>query len=385
MSSDLEASVRATLVAAAPDDTHTERGWEDLLARVDGPAVAGPAARTGRRSRRAVLAIAAAIAVLAGIAAVLVADRDGGSPDGVVTTTPSTPPGPSPAPTPASTGWYIPHDLDGWVLESVGIVPGGAVSSPVSRCPCTTIVWQPAGGGGRASQVLVWISGVGEASMDDAVASLGGTDLGTVEIGGEPIGRMVGESATLFVAWERGDRRFVVQSAGLSAAEIRRAARSVDLDLESPPLEGLVHVATSELPGYRSYHDVHLTLRHQDSDWRVTYVLSPPGMGLSLSRFPERMTRDLAGRPFTVVGGSVDTPTWSWSGQLDGADVWASEGAGFGGADAMVEAVEAVLSALRPATAGEWAAFLDTATGEVDDDPSLEVGSIGDLAEPVED
>jgi hypothetical protein len=369
-----EQTLRRTLEAVAPVDTQLEADFADLMARLSGSPTQAPVhlAHDGRRPSRMAL-VAAAAALVIGVAAVAVATARDRSGTNLATVPPAAP----------ATGWYVPRGLgDDWILESVDS-DFRDVEADGPSCPCRTRVW--VGPAGETSVVAYDMGGDRGMAADQVFDP-------DEPVRDEPLG--TGVTATVggylrgdAALWLQGGRRWFVSGVGVSNDEILKAARALasDPDAKAAPLEGFDLMATSETPGgLRSYHAVHVVLRNKKTGNRVAYVLAPPGRGedpvnvLVPHRVP--VNPELPWGLAYPADPEIDTGTDAtrFLAHWPGADVNANGDASFGEPTppGTEREVRAVLGSLRSASAAEWDAFLQTATGEVDQDPALDVPSL---------
>lgn len=369
-----ETTLRRTLEAVAPVDTEVDAEFADLMARLSGSQVEAPTPlpRPARRPRRFALAAAAALLVVAAAVAVT-ATRDRS--DTKITTVP---------PAADATGWYVPGGLgDEWALESVSS-DFRDVEADGPSCPCRTRVW--VGPDGDTSVVAIDMGGDSGIAADQVFDP----DEPVQEV---PLAR--GITATIgsylrgdAALWLQDGRRWFVFGVGVSNDEIREAAQALmySTAAASPtPLEGFDLMTTSETPGgLRSYHAVQVVVRNSRSGHRVSYVLTPPGRGEDPVNVlvPHRTAVNADLPPVLAYSADPEVETGSdatrFLAHWPGADLNANGDASFGEpADPGNEGeVRAVLGSLRAASASEWAAFLQTATGVVDADPPLDVASL---------
>lgn len=372
-----ERTLRDALHAAAPTETHVDRGLADLLDRLDGPGVA-PAvlARRAPRTDRRVLAAAAVVAVLAVAAAVLALTRSGDHPSRLVTT----PPGDT------ATGWYVPHGLpDDWQLESITTDLRDA-ENPDAPCPCRLWLWVDR----AAGRSLMAIRSTG--SFDTAAAVADGNQGGLedsrateVDLGGGITGVHLRAQSGSSVRWGADGHSWVVQGIDLKGDDLVAAARQVVATAAAPrPPDGGYELLdqTAVAGGIDSYQDVHVILRNRATKARVAYTLSPEGRADPFG-FIGLLPRQVAlatGLPRGLeVGEGTDL---AFLARWPGADVASNSDSAFGAdpGPASPADVREVLRSLRPATAEEWAAFSRTATGEVD--PKVRAATLFDLAKP---
>lgn len=345
---------------------------------------AGPGGRAGRmdghRRRRLALAAACIVAVAAvGVGAV--ARRDDDRPEQITAT-----------PTPAeATGWYVPVGLpDGWVLDSVGTDFADAAEGPAgARCPCTKQVWTAAG------EVLFHSSFAGEIENKSYGGGIEQVSLGSGVLGLKSAGS---------IQWEQAGRVHVLapyrtapvglEPGGLTSAErdrVNLAARQlVAQDGSSEPRLGGYELAESgTIPGgVRAYRTVVVTLRNTGTGRLASYGLSPRGFDVGdvfLIGAPETVNLPGQERPidrFAVNPDAApgDADQFLYVGRWSGADVIVGRYLEPAPTNPMYDDdLRVVGGALRPATADQWAAFLDTATDPASVDQRARANSLADL------
>lgn len=387
-----EAQVRATLAAAAPDDTQVGPGLADLHARLAAGATADapPRLDPGRRTRR-ILAVAAIVALLVGLGAVLVNRSSDG--DQVHS-------GPA---VPEATGWYIPEGLSAdWRLRNV-IDDRQDVEAGGGRCPCHRSVWTdesaPVRFEGDASRAAVRIVQTrtdapdasdlfSEVPKDDLIPGIDLGDGATATGAAGNADPASGLRRDPFVAWQRDGVRTVVSGTGLSTRRVIDAAHGVVDRPGGPPLEGFELVDDVDVPeDLASYTAVRVVLENTDTGALVAYELVPPGFdALDPSAVPTVV--DLPGAPgpvlraaSTLVSGGRD-PALAYLGRWPGASVTMDPSAVSRGGPGPVsdDDVREVLGSLRPATAAEWAVFVDgAALPEESASDRVRVASLHDL------
>lgn len=381
MTDPFDDDLRAVLRAAAPDDTHTDRGWTDLTGRLDADATPLLDTRPPRRARALLVAAVAVVAV--GLVALVVArgeepERTITGPGPTTTTTTS-------VPEEAGTGWWIPVGLDGWELESVGsdfkdIEPPASIGT----CPCTSETW--VGEPGTARRIAVTSAVVGDEPEPDDPEDLLDAGLAPGAVAPGIDGYLGAESATSYARWDVAGVRSYVSGSNLPWEEFVDAVEHLAIGAEGPPFADAVSLGRRDVGDLRSFQDVHVTLRNVESGRRVAYVLSPPDLALDLGSLLAVGILE-SGRvginDLVMVRGEGYGPgDRAWT--IRGSGVWIDGTAGFGAADGTEDDVLAVLGSLAPASAEEWAAFLATATGTVDEDPPLAVATIDDLSQPAD-
>lgn len=382
MTDPFDDDLRAMLRAAAPDDTHVDDGWADLTGRLDGAVTPTLDPRPPRRARALLVAAVAVVAV--GLVALVVARGDepertisGPGPTTSTTTTA--------VPVEAGTGWWIPVGLDGWELETVGS-DFKDIEPPASEgaCPCTSETW--VGESGTFRRIAASSAVVGGDPEPDDLEDLRDAGLVPAEVAPGIDGYLGAESATSYARWDLDGVRTYVSGSNLAQEEFVDAVEHLATGADGPPFADAISLGPREIGDLRSFQDVHVTLRNVESGRRVAYVLSPPPFALDLTAFlATRQIEDAQAGPNelrTIRGEGLGPGDRVWT--IIDSGVWIDETAGFGAADGTEDDVVAVLGALVPATADEWSAFLATATGEVDEDPPLDVASIDDLTQPAD-
>lgn len=400
--SSLEARLRATLGAAAPADTHVDGGLADLRGRLDGTVV--PLARARRpRSSRLLLAAAAVVAVAA-IGATAVAFVGRGDDETNVTTDDGTTTVPAPTTPGPPADWYVPVGLpEGWTLERVS-TDFRDVEGYGGSCPCLRRAWVAPDGVAEVSLTSVPQDGpLGDVTplvADAAPVDLGGGiegRAGTAPTFGLPVDDL---APALVVIWVEGGSRWYLRAHDLTSDEVLAAARRLAAEPTDLPADGWDVVVDSTVPaGVGSFDSVDIGLRGP-SGVVVGYQLYPPGFSDPFVGVvgPERLQLE----------GQIE-PLWRYDFPADGeqaseripaqtvlAGEWAGADVVLGASSQGGEAVSTdtpalddllVLAAsLRPATAAEWAAFLDTAEpspGESGVSSGVpRTGAVADLTRP---
>lgn len=399
--SSLEARLRATLATAAPADTHLDAGLADLRGRLDGSVV--PLARARRpRSSRLLLVAAAVVAVAAiGAGVVLVGGDD--APTNVTTDDGTTTVGGPDAPGPPA-DWYVPVGLpDGWTLDSVS-TDYRDVEGYGGTCPCLRRAWVAPDGVAEVSLTSVPQAGplgdVGSLVGDAAPVDLGGGiegQAGTAPTFGLPVDDI---APALVVIWVDDGSRWYLRAHDLTSDEVLAAAQRLAAEPTDVPADGWDVVVDSTVPaGVGSFDSVEVGLRGP-SGVVVGYQLFPPGYSdpfvgvvgperLQLEGQVERLWRYDFPAYGTLPSEQVPAQT-VLAGEWTGADVVL--GASSQGGEAVSTDTPAfddllvLAAALRPATAAEWSAFLDTAPdGEEHVGADVpRTGSVADLTRPDE-
>ena len=375
-----EAHLRRALDAAAPADTQVDAGLADLRLRVDRGAAPAPIGLDERRHRRTAtrwLAIAAAIVLVLGVAAVALRSGDRGS--HVIAENPPR----------SATGWYIPKGLSGdWKLRSVQVDPmdtGGVVPT----CPCLVRLWID--DASRSSIGLDQFVPTSSGLTDLLPTVAAGHRIAEVDLGGGITGtggtHVPPPDDDSFVVWQHDGRASVVTGNGLTADQLITAARAVvgSRHSDEAPLPGYHLVERQDVPNaLRTFHVLHLTLKNARTGALVTYALSPPYFDpVGMRKVPTVV--NLPGTPgplLRVEDGSNAHPSSAYLGAWTGGSVYTGHDADLGGprSTGTDADVRTVLGSMRPATAAEWATFLDTATEPVPDKRTLAAPSLMDLA-----
>ena len=370
---DLEGRLRTTLQAAAPTDTHIEAGLADLRGRLDGTVVPLAARRRPGASR---LLLAAAILAVTAIGAVAVLGGDGPA---TVTTDDGTTTVPGPAAPPPPADWYVPVDLPaGWTLDSVS-TDLRDVEGRGGPCPCTQRAWVAPDGVAEVSLTSVPHEGaLGDVTplvADAAPVDLGGGiegRFGTAPAFGLPVDEL---APALVVIWVDGGLRWYLRAHDLTSDQVLAAAQRLAAEPTGTPADGWAVEVDSTVPaGIGSYDSVDIGFR-TPSGARVGYQLFPPGYGepyagvvgpqpLQLEGQVEPLWRYDLPAYGSLPSEQVPAQTVLW-GQWAGADVVL--GSSSQGAEAVstespaLDELLVLAAALRPASAAEWSALLDTA------------------------
>lgn len=366
--------LRRTLHAAADTPFDVDAGLRDLDARLDGDTVIALRRSHSASRRPRLLAVAAAVLLVMGVAAaVLVAGTDRGGDDNDVTVVP--PP----------TGWYVPAQLpDGWSLRSV-TTDYRDVADDVTGCPCVMRRWLELDGPLVIDEMALEVF---EPDADFVQA----TGLTSIELGALGMG-----SIWQIADDERGygfaspDRDHVAVVGGVSREEAIEIAAAVFEDTVEPDgfdgaAFGLTGPAEATVDGdARSYQAVSILFDAPDGP--IGYTMFPAGLGdvrgwlqgdaaFSATSGPVRTwPGDGSGNPLLL------TATWP------GADLVIGDAGPDGTPTAGPDTerkLRTIVDSLEPATADEWAAFVDSATEPVDPTERAEVvvGSIDMLVEP---
>jgi len=188
------------------------------------------------------------------------------------------------------------------------------------------------------------------------------------------------ESATV-LTWAVDGTTSSLTARGLSRDQAVDAARILVEDPTSTPpsLVDLTLRSSQTVPaGTRAYRSVLVTLVHPASGHHVEYGLLPPGFdggtGLLLAGGAWTTVRldgqDLPLERFEIaLADGAAPPETLYLGRWPGADVFVGRYVEPAASEALVDGdLQLLAASLRPATAEEWAAFLDTATGPVEED-----------------
>lgn len=356
------------VLAPVVDTQPVPDGWREIAERVgstDATVVHLEPSRPDRatRSRRGrQLLVAAAVLAVIGMVAAFVLTR--GSDDDARTVVAV------PGPDDDATGWYVPTDLpEGWRLAEVQ-TDWRDVEGFVGSCPCTLTSWQQADRP-AAAQVVTVTADAGE--DDDPVADPRSDDV-PVDLGDGVTGVLRGGT---HVVWVGGGRSMTVAS-DRDDAELVDLATAVRADPRALAATGYTAVDTVEIPASaRAFHAVTVVLTHPADGRTLRYEVTPHGyddVWLYARILGSRPVPDLP-RPVEEVVldprfTEVDDPAAAamFVGWWPGADLVTGGDSGVGTDQATRDEVLALLRSLRPATAEEWSAFLDTATGTVEDD-----------------
>lgn len=368
-----EQTLRRTLEAVASVDTEVDAEFADLMARLSGSPMQAPTplSHVSGRPRRLAL-VAAAAALIIGVVAVAVASTRDRSDTNLATVPPAAP----------ATGWYVPEGLGSdWTLESVSS-DFRDVEANGPSCPCRTRVW--VGPEGETSVVALDMGGETELAADQVFDP-------SEPVREEPLAAGITASVGGYLRgdaalWLQDGRRWLMFGVGASNDEVLDAARAVAANPDDDtPLDGFDLMTTSETPGgLTSYHAIQVVLFNKQTRNRVAYVLTPPGRGEDPANVlvPHHVAANpdlpwvlaYPADPEVETGADATRFLAHWP----GADVNANGDGSFGepSPPGNEGEVRAVLGSLRPASAAEWDAFLQTATGDVDGDPALDVSSL---------
>jgi hypothetical protein len=363
------------IVARTADDR-----WEELA---DGASLPGPAplasGSTPPRGRRA-LAVAAAIAVVLGAVAVARPWSGGdGEPAEVI------------AAEPPPTGWYVPMGLpEGWALEYAEAHAGGPA------CERRGFQWtDPAG----EVSVGLAFDACGEVlspddlptaedlGIDDPARAPSMPQVAEVDLGGGIVGvgtaidgELRSRSASPLapdqrsIAWEADGGTWTLRTLGLGEPALLDAARALVPDPDDAEARvGELIGADIELverwtaPARERTPQVQLGLVAPDGR-QMGLHLYTPGTGDRPAGDSFVVPEVIAGQPLEVW--RFDDIGWAgrFGGAWPGADVtiyrWAADPADWIDDDSL----RTFIASLRPASAEQWRAFLDTATGTVPDE-----------------
>ena len=358
-------------VAPVVDAQPVLDGWREIAERVSSgdptvvhlePAGADRPGRATRSRRGRQLLAAAAVLAVIGLVAAFVLTR--GSDDDAQTVVAV------PGPDDDATGWYVPADLpEGWRLAEVQTDwrdGGGFVGS----CPCTATAWRDAAD--PEAPGVVTITAVADEDDDparhprsaDVPADLGDGVAGVLRGGTHVVWVDRGRSTT--VASDRDDDELV------------DLATAVRADSRALATAGLTVIDTVAIPASaRAFHVVTVVLEHPADGGRLRYDLTPHGFDEMWTYARVLGSRPVPDMPLPVeevnpdprfaAGGdqasrSVFVAWWPGADLITGTDV------GYDADQVTRNETLALLRSLRPATAEEWSAFLDTATGPVEDD-----------------
>lgn len=360
------------IVGRAADDR-----WEALAADVAHPAPAPlTAAVPPRRGRRALVAVAAAAVVLgaAAVASPWLADDD--EPAQVI------------AAEPEPTGWYVPVGLpDGWALEHAEAYPGRA------SCEQRGFQWtDPAGevsiglsfdacGELPSNEDLPTFEDLG---IDDPALAPSLPQVEEVDLGGGVVGAGIAIDGELrsrsasplapdqrSIAWEADGGTWSLRTLGLDEPALLETARALvpDPDDAEAQIEELIGggidlVERWSAPARERTPEVQLGLVAPDGR-QLGLHLYTPGTGDRPAGDSFVVPEAIAGQPLEVW--RYDDIGWAgrFGGAWPGADVtiyrWAADPADWIDDDSL----RTFIASLRPASAEQWRAFLDTATGTI--------------------
>jgi len=366
--------LRRTLAAAAPAETDTEAGLDDLRRRLGGATVVPLAReRSPRVGHKAPMLAAAAVflLVVAAVVAVVVSRRGEDSQRVSGTEGPST-------------GWYVPTRLpDGWRVDSI-TSDFRDVEGFGGTCPCSLIAWAPP----RRSQLLTLATAKAAGPTSEGLfatsrtVELGRGVSGEVGLVGVDIGG---------VRWRRAGRVRVMFGVGLDEAALLGAARRVVAHEASTaaPIDGFSRIDSATNPGgVRSFQAVTVKLVRPSSRHTVSYTVVPSGFGNSGFGFLRRAS--VPGQPQSLLSlrhrADEGVPEAKiYLGRWVGADVEitnACDACGASGSPASDRELRKIIAALRPADAASWASFVRSAGAK--GDRTVAVGSIDDLTKPGE-
>lgn len=352
----------------------TAPALDAIWARRDAGPDEAPTSRRRRPPAAGLVALAAAAAIL--VAFLVVRDRDDPPPKRIASTLPD------------PTGWYVPQGLPaGWTLDTV---EANASSTPTCESegaawtdvdatrtvgltrwacgelpanplfPSSSGVPEPIDGGPRVVDVDLGggITGVAYALGDDLVASTPSPFA--------PVDRMI--------VWPAdGGGTWTLRSIGVDEEPFLDAARA----LASDPSAGAPEVGTAigaeveevdrwDTPGGDRTTEVQLAISSPTGQ-DVNLILASPGGGTHPEGSSIAIAEEVPGQPNPVW--RFDDPSWAvrFGGAWPGADLsivriaqnpadWIDD-----------DQLRTLLASLRPASAAEWRAYLDTATGPVDE------------------
>ena len=173
------------------------------------------------------------------------------------------------------------------------------------------------------------------------------------------------------IAWERGGGVWTLRTTGVDERRFLDAARTAAADPAA--LDGLIDqllgvdvelVERWTAPARARTAEVELDLTSPDHH-RIGLILTLPGHGFHVAGDSFVVPEHLAGQPLPVH--RYEDIGWAgrFGGAWPGADVtvyrWAQDASAWIDDDQL----RTFVASLRPATAGEWRAYLDTATGTV--------------------
>jgi hypothetical protein len=374
--------LRRTLRVAPVATLEIDDGLADLRARTQGrgatPLPAPPPTSSGT-DRGRLLAVAAVLVLVAGVASALVLTR-GGDDDR-----------PAVRIEPPATGWYIPHQLPkGWELASVDS-DFMDVEGFGGRCPCVQSTWVHPDGrriavyrSASSAKVFRWTADASDGPPEEVtlVGSVKAQVFSPIE------GRVV-------VGWVQDRRRTMVTGQGTGRADALLAARRIargEVGNDDSPLRGYHLLDRATAPdGVRAYESITVTLRNRRAGATLGYTLTPNGFGASVtsSVLGDLRAVHVPGQPRPLLQSSHITAYGdegsgvAYSGRWPGADVFIGDDGDSLHMNGRVtdREVRAVISALRPASADEWARFLRRVP-QVDHSPNLAVSSIDALNKP---
>ena len=334
--------------------------WPGIEGRLLGDVPPLRSATTATRTRW--IAVAAAIAILAAVTAALVATAHDDNRSVVADL-------PDPA-----TGLYIPRSLpDGWRVRAAW------VTNTPSRCPTDTRTWEMVRTGSVVPRITVAYRSCGldeQPPAGDPAPALG------PDVEDASITAMGTNPDAWLVRWD-DDGAWTLRSEGFSESQVIEAARSLVADPVAAPLDGLKAASAGGLPPSPTGPTVTVSLVSPEGA-RVSYRLNEPGEGPVPGPFQEVEPTSIDGQALPVA---VTRLRWepeqaerladccvrstSYTGSWPGAELTVPRGepvvddASAPGETTDPEAYDALLvdliGHLRPATAGEWHAFLGTA------------------------
>jgi len=207
--------------------------------------------------------------------------------------------------------------------------------------------------------------------------SEGGSEEIDVDLGDGVMGRAWSMGPLQVLRWELEGRPTTLVARDVDQDDLRAAAMALvaDVDSSDPPLPGFQKYLTRSMPGgIRAYHSVTVRLTNPDGDRTMAYTLSPEGYvaGFIFAGSPTQV--EVTGQRLPLDRIRTDLipvdPTASpgYIGRWPGADVVLGEASEPSTGPVTDADVQSLIASLRPATGDDWRAFLDTATGNVEDD-----------------